>query len=181
LPVRWVQRQWVWAPVSQTPLRARRPRLRLAAIARRRGLLAGLRPETFTPRMDLTIPVDPVAQADPDRAEPRVGTEARADLRRADPGRADPANLRADMVASADTVASADPADRAALRAHPADRAALVTPTAPRAHRAAHGMEIRSVAISTGPRGATDPHLGDRAHHRGLSGAGRSRRPVGSG
>ena len=171
MPVRWVQRQWVWAPVSQTPLRARRPRLRLAAIARRRGLLAGLRPETFTPRMDLTIPVDPVAQADPDRAEPRVGTEARAD----------PANLRADMVASADTVASADPADRAALRAHPADRAALVTPTAPRAHRAAHGMEIRSVAISTGPRGATDPPPGDRVRRRGRSGADRSRRRGGSG
>ena len=178
MPVRWVQRQWVWAPVSQTPLRARRPRLRLAAMARRRGLLAGLRPETSTPRMDLAIPVDPVAQADPDRAgpdraEPRVGTGARAD-----PRRADPANLRADTVASADP---ADPADRAALRAHPADRAALVTPAAPRAHRAARGMEIRSVATSTGPRGATDPPLGDRAHHRGLSGAGRSRRPVGSG
>ena len=123
--------------------------------------------------MDLAIPVDPVAQADPDRAapdraEPRVGTGARADPRRADPGRTDPADL------GADTVGSADPAD-------PADRAALVTPAAPRARRAAHGMEIRSVATSTGPRGATDPHLGDRAHHRGLSGAGRSRRPMGNG
>ena len=70
MPVRWVQRQWVWVPVSQTPLRARRPRLRLAAMARRRGLLAGPRPETSTPRMDMAIPVGPVAQADPDRAGP---------------------------------------------------------------------------------------------------------------
>lgn len=162
MPVRWVQRQWVWAPVSQTPLRARRPQLRVAAMARRQGLLAGLRPETSTPRMDLAIPVDPVARASPDRAEPPVGTGARADPGRTDPGRTD-------------TVAPADPATSTA------DRAALVTPAAPRAHRAAHGMEIRSVATSTGPRGATDPHLGDRAHHRGLSGAGRSRRPVGNG
>ena len=147
-------------------------------MARRRGLLAGLRPETSTPRMDMAIPVGPVAQADPDRAgpdraEPPVRTGARADQ-----GRADQADLRADTVASADP---ADQADRAALRAHPADRAALVTRAAPRARRAAHGMEIRSVATSTGPRGATDPHLGDRVHHRGLSGAGRSRRPMGNG
>jgi len=113
-----------------------------------------------------------VARADPGRADPGRADTSRADLAPADP--------RADTVARADpgrtdTVAPADPATSTA------DRAALVTPAAPRAHRAAHGMEIRSVATSTGPRGATDPHLGDRAHHRGLSGAGRSRRPVGNG
>ncbi len=151
-------------------------------MARRpRGLPAGLRLESST-RKDPATRADPVTRADLGRADPGRADTSRADLAPADP--------RADTVARADpgrtdTVAPADPATstaaRAALRAHPADRAALVTPAAPRAHRAAQGKEIRSVATSTGPRGATDPHLGDRAHHRGLSGAGRSRRPVGNG
>jgi hypothetical protein len=174
--VRWVQRQWVWAPVSQTPLRARRPRLRLAAMARQRGFLAALRLETSTLKGP-AIRADPAARADPGRAgpgraEPRVGTGAPAD----------PADLRANTVASA---APADPATstaaRADLRAHPADLADRVTRAAPRARLVGRGTGMGSVATSTGPRGATDPHLGDREHHRGPTGAGRSRRPGGDG
>jgi hypothetical protein len=121
-------------------------------MARRRGLLVGLGPETSTLRLD---PADP---ADRGRADPVAPADPRAE-----------------------TVAPADPADRAAPRAHPADPMAPVARAAPRARLVGHGMGIRSVATSTGPRGATDPHLGDRAHHRGRTGAGRSRRPGSTG
>lgn len=150
---------------------------------RRRGLPAGLRPEAFTPRMDPAIRADPVARAAPGRADPVAPVELRADtVARADPRRVDPA-APADP-RRADTVAPADPADPAArvdLRAHPADLADRVTQVDLREHPADHGTGMRSVATSAGRPGETEPHLGDRVHHRGLTGAGRSHHPGGGG
>ena len=174
------QRLWAWVPVQQTPPQVRHRQLRPAAMARRpRALpaiiLAGRRPESSTPRTDPAIQADPAIPADP--------------AARADPGRADPADpvaqvdpgalaepvTRADPVGLANPVTLADPVGRAGLRADPVDLVDLVTqmdPVAP-----AHGMGIPSVATSTGPRGETDPPLGDRVRRRGRSGADRSRRP----
>ena len=132
---------------------------------RRRGLLAGLRPEPSTLKMDPTIPADLVARADL-RAHPADRTDpvTREDLR------AHPADRT-------------DPVTREDPQAHPADRTDPVTRADPQAHPADldHGMGIRSVVTSTGPRGEKDPHLGDQVHHRGLTGAGRSHRPGGNG
>jgi Protein of unknown function (DUF2563) len=58
-------------------------------------------------------------------------------------------------------------------------RTVLAAPAAP--VDPAHGMEMPSVAISTGPRGVTDPHHGDRVSRRARPGTDRSRRPAGSG
>jgi hypothetical protein len=69
----------------------------------------------------------------------------------------------------------------------PADRAvqvdlAVPNPTDPadRADRAvpARGMVTASAATSTAPRGVTDPHPGDRVHHRGRTGTDPSHRPA---
>jgi hypothetical protein len=144
---------------------ARRPRA-LPAVT-----LAGLHPETSTPKTDTTIradlitPADPVAQPDP------VGRP----ITRADPvGRP---ITRADPVGR--PITRADPVGRANTRADPVGRANLVTQADPVAPR--HGMGMPSVATSTGPRGATDPPPGDRVNHRGRTGADRSRRPEGHG
>jgi hypothetical protein len=168
------QRRWVWAPVQQTPLQLRHRQLQPAAMARRpRALpavtLAGLRPETSTPRTDPAIRADLITPAVPVAQPDTVGRP----ITRADPvgqpiTRADPvgrANTRADPVGRANT--RADPVGRANTRADP---------VAPR-----HGMGMPSVATSTGPHGATDPPPGDRVNHRGRTGADRSRRPEGHG
>jgi hypothetical protein len=183
-----VQRQWVWASVSQTPLRARR----LAAMARRPpGLPVGLRSAAST-RKDPATRAGPADRADLDRADP-----APADLDRAGPALADPAAPVHLPVDPADTEASAglaDPAARVGLRAHLPGLAALAglvtqadlpaglaDPAARAAPRAVHGTAMPSAATSTGPRGATAPALGARVHHRGRTGAGLFLRPGVSG
>ena len=125
---------------------------------------------------DPAIQADPVARADPGRADPVAGAELRADtMAQADPPPGGPGGPPGGHGGAG------GPADQADLQAHPADPANPVTRAAPRAHPADHGTGMRSVATSTGPRGATDPHLGDPAHRRGPTGAGRFLRPVGDG
>jgi hypothetical protein len=127
------------------------------------------------------IRADPVARAGLDRVDPDP-----ADLGRADPvGPVGPVGLRADPM---DTVAL-DPATstaaRVGLRAHPADPADPVTRVDLRAQAragpVAHGTGMTSVATSAARPGARGPHLGEQAHRRGRTGAGRSRRPGGNG
>ena len=179
------QRLWVWVPVQQTPLQVRHRQLRPAAMARRpRALpaiiLAGRRPEPSTTRTDPAIPADPAARADPADPVARVDPGAQAD-----PGALVEPVTRADPVGLANPVTLADPVGRADLRADPVDLADLVTQKDPVARAdpvaPAHGMGIPSVATSTGPRGETDPPLGDRVRRRGRTGADRSRRPGGNG
>jgi hypothetical protein len=109
-----------------------------------------------TARADLPRP-DPVTTARLARADPV--TTARADLLRPDPA----------------TTAPADPATTAP--ADPVVRAGLAGPVAP----VARGMEMDSVATSTAPRGAMDPHRGDRVSRRRQGGAGLSHRRGASG
>jgi hypothetical protein len=125
------------------------------------------------------VPVDP-DPVDPARVDPDP-----ADRAATDPADPDPVVLdRADRAAT-------DPADRAvpettdpAVPAAPetTDPADLeTTGCAGLAVPAAHGMATTSVATSTGPRGATDPHPGALARHRDRAGTDRFRRPVDSG
>lgn len=150
--MRLALRRWVWAPVRHTPLQHRR-----------RWLLA--------PRM---ARADPVVRADlarEDRLVPRTAA-------RADPAvQADPettALMGPVVQADPGTTARVTPADPGtSTRADPVAQADLP--------RADHGAEIPSVAISTGPRGATEQRPGDGARRRGRLGTDRSRRPAGSG
>jgi hypothetical protein len=164
-------RRWVWASVRRTPLRHRHRWLQALPMTRR----------------DPAVRADPVIRADP---------AARADL--ADMARAHPA-VRVDMADMART----HPADLADMaRAHPvvlgtSTRTVLAAPAGPvdpgtstrtvlataadPVDPAAHGMGMPSVATSTGPRGVTDPHPGDRVSRRGRRGTDRSRLPAGRG
>ena len=129
--------------------------------------------------MDPATRVALVARADPGRVA-LVALVARADpgraapVARADTGRAAPMDLRADTVAQADQAGPAAQAD-------PKGLAALVIQGDLQADLAGHGTGISSVATSTGPRGETDPHLGDRVYHRVRTGTGRSHRHAGNG
>src|SRR5580693_1306351 len=120
-------------------------------------------------------------RADPAQADPMTTGVARADpvtTARADLPRPDPVTTA--RVARADpvTTARADPATTA--RADPVVRAGLAGPVAPVAP-VARGMEMDSVAPSTAPRGAMDPHRGDRVSRRRQGGAGLSHRRGASG
>jgi hypothetical protein len=148
------QRCWVWAPVRRMPPQHRHHWLRALPMTRR----------------DLGL-------ADLARAVPR--TTARADL--ADMARAVPAvpgtSTRTDPVVQADPVVPAtstrtDPVvPGTSTRTDPVVQADLV----------AHGTGMTGVAISTGPRGVTDPDPGDRVSRRGRTGTDRFHRPAGSG
>ena len=130
-------------------------------------------------------PVDP-ARADPDPvdqaatapADPDPVVLARADrvatapADRAVPETTDPAVPAAPETTDPAVPETTDPAVPADLET--TGCAGLAVP-------AAHGMATTSVATSTGPRGATDPHPGALARHRDRAGTDRFRRPVDSG
>jgi hypothetical protein len=136
------------------------------------------------------VPVDPdPADPDPvDRAATDPGVLDRADpdpvvLDRADrvaTDRAAPETTDPAVPAAPETTDPAVPADPETTDpAVPADPE--TTGCAGLAVPAAHGMATTSVATSTGPRGATDPHPGALARHRDRAGTDRFRRPVDSG
>ena len=123
---------------------------------------------------------DPVATARADLLRPDPATTVPADLLPPDPATTAPAELlRPDPA----TTAPVDPATTArADLAGPVDpattaRADLAGPVEP----AARGMEMDSVATSAEPRGAMDPHRGDRVSRHGQGGADRSHRRGASG
>ena len=142
-------------------------------------------PVTTAPEgpVDLVVPVDPVDLATTAPEGP-VDPVDLATTDRADP--VDPATTdRADPVDPA-TTAQVDPVDlvdpATTDRADPVDPAttAQADPVGP-VGPAADGMEILSVATSTGNRGETEPRPGDGVRRLGQTGADRSRRPVGAG
>jgi hypothetical protein len=154
------QRCWAWAPVRRMPLQHRHHWRRALPMTRRdlgRADLARAR-----------------------RAVPR--TTARADLAdmaravlvaRADPGtstRTDPV-VQADPVVPGTSTRTGPVVPGTSTRTDPVVQADLV----------AHGTGMTGVAISTGPRGVTDPHPGDRVSRRGRTGTDRFHRPAGSG
>jgi hypothetical protein len=164
--VRLAQRHWALAPVWQAPLRQRTvpmvhwPRAVSTASV---GLALLLAPVGLAAPVDLAVPVAPV-RVDPAAAVP-VATV------RVDPDQV--GQLSAVRVDPVNTV-RADPVNT--VRADPVNPVSTV-----RADPATRGAEIRNVATSAAPPGATEQLPGDGARRRGRVGAGRSRRPAGVG
>ena len=102
-------------------------------------------------------------------------------MTRRDLGRADLARARRAVPRT--MVARADLADmaRAVLVARADPGTSTRTDPVVQADLVAHGTGMTGVAISTGPRGVTDPHPGDRVSRRGRTGTDRFHRPAGSG
>jgi Protein of unknown function (DUF2563) len=169
-------RRWVWASVRLTPLRHRHRWLQALPITRRDPAV----------RADPVIRVDPATRADlahMARAHPVVRVDLdRPDLADlADTVRAPPVLTSTRTVRAGPVVLGTSTRTVLAAQAGPVDpgtstRTVLAGPVDP-----AHGMGIPSVAISTGPRGVTDPHLGDPVSRPGRRGTDRSRRPAARG